>query len=420
MDLIPVAAAPAEEAGEARRLELSPAAQALAGIQTAPVERRRVDVEVRMAGKVVFDETRLAYLTTRVPGRVERLYANVTGTPVRKGEHLADLYSPELVAAQQELIQAAQAAGAGGGASGSLAAVAREKLRLWGLTPEQIAEIEGRRQLREHLTFYAPIGGVVIAKDILEGMYVDTGTRLYTVADLSQVWVKLDAYESDLAWLRYGQDVEFEVEAYPGRTFRGRIALIAPVLDPMTRTVKVRVNAANADGRLKPEMFVRAVARATVAESGVAAPPDLRGKWICPMHPDIVGDAPGACRFCEMPLVPAEELGYAEADAAAGRPPLVIPASAPLVTGKRALVYVALPGEPGAYEGREVVLGPRAGNDYVVRQGLEAGELVVVSGNFKIDSSLQIQGRASMMQPGDEPSGEQGKAARIGHGLPNP
>jgi Cu(I)/Ag(I) efflux system membrane fusion protein len=241
--------------------------------------------------------------------------------------------------------------------------------------------------------------------DTFEGMYVETGMKLFTVADLSRVWVRLDAYESDLVWLRYGQPVEFQVEAYPGEPFRGTIVFIDPVLDPMTRTVKVRVDAANRDGRLKPEMFVRAVVRATTTDGGKVLQPDFAGKWISPMHPEIVKDGPGTCDICGMPLVTAGELGYAGADASAANAPLVIPASAPLITGERAVVYVAVPGREGAFEGREIVLGPRAGDAYLVRDGLKEGDLVVANGAFKIDSSLQIQGKASMMQPVEDSGG---------------
>lgn len=398
MDLIPVAVDSGAETDQPRQVTLSPAARQLAEVAVAPVERRFVAVEIRMVGKVQFDETRLAYISPRVPGRIDRLYANFAGMPVKTGDHLADMYSPDLVSAQQELLQAAKASG-GSAASASLLDATRERLRLWGLTAEQIAEIERSGRVRDHVTFYAPIGGIVVEKEAREGLYVETGMRLFTVADLTRVWVVLDAYESDLSWLRYAQEVEFQAEAYPGETFKGAIVFLDPLLDPMTRTVKVRVNVPNTDGRLKPGMFVRAVVQATVTADGKVVRSDLKGKWISPMHPEIVKDGPGTCDVCGMPLVRAEDLGYTAADEAAAVPPLVIPASAPLLTGKRAVVYVALPQRDGAYEGREVVLGPRAGDYFLVREGLQEGERVVVNGNFKIDSSLQIQGKRSMMAP---------------------
>jgi Cu(I)/Ag(I) efflux system membrane fusion protein len=374
------------------------------------VERKFVTAEIRMVGKIDYDETRVKYITSWVPGRIDRLYVDYTGITVSKGDHMVYLYSPELLSSQAELLQAAKAAGnLKPGASelinksilATLEAV-REKLRLLGLTEEQITEIEKSGEPVDHLTIYAPIGGVVIHKNATEGMYVQTGTKIYTIVDLSRLWVKLDAYESDMMWIRYGQEVEFETEAYPGEVFRGVISFIDPVLDAKTRTVKLRVNVENPEGKLKPEMFVRAVVRAKVAQGGQVMDKAMGGKWICPMHPEIVKNESGSCDICGMDLVTTESLGYVMVDAG-GEAPLVIPASAPLVTGKRAVVYVQVPErETPTYEGREVVLGPRAGDYYIVKSGLAEGEIVVTNGNFKIDSALQIQARPSMMNPEPE------------------
>jgi len=276
---------------------------------------------------------------------------------------------------------------------------ARERLKQWGLTPDQVKEIETQRKPTDHLTIYSPMGGIVIQKNAVEGMYVNTGTPIYTIADLSRVWVKLDAYESDLSWIRFGQRVDFETEAYPGETFAGRIAFIDPVLNEQTRTVKVRVNVPNPDYKLKPGMFVRAMVHSKLSMSGKVIDPELAGKWISPMHPEIVKDKPGTCDICGMPLVKAEDLGFITVSAGDKEAPLVIPASAPLITGTRAVVYTAVQGKEGIFEGKEVVLGPRAGDYYLVKEGLQVGEQVVVNGAFKIDSDLQIQAKPSMMSP---------------------
>jgi Cu(I)/Ag(I) efflux system membrane fusion protein len=231
-------------------------------------------------------------------------------------------------------------------------------------------------------------------------MYVDVGTRIFTIADLDAVWVQLDAYESDLRWLRYGQAVTFTTEAFPGKNFSGVVSFIDPVLNATTRTVKVRVNVDNKEGLLKPEMFVRANVFAQFAGSGRILDKNLIGKWVSPMHPEVIKDAPGQCPICGMNLVPTESLGYANATPSDVVAPLVIPATAPLLTGKRAVVYVEVSdSDRPTYIGREVILGPRAGDDYVVESGLAEGDLVVVSGNFKIDSALQIQAKPSMMNP---------------------
>jgi Cu(I)/Ag(I) efflux system membrane fusion protein len=391
MDLVPVKKSDSDEQGE-WELKLSERAIKLASIQTAPAERRYVAAEIRLVGKVVYDETRLKYITAWVPGRIDRLYVDYTGIQVRKGDHLASLYSPQLITAQQELIEAKKFP------YKNIEAV-REKLRLWGLTKKQIKEIEMQGRTKDHLTIYSPIGGVVVHKNAIEGMYVKTGTRIYTIADLTTIWVKLDVYESDLPWIRYGQTVEFETEAYPGDKFTGKIAFIDPVLNQKTRTVKVRLNVLNSDGRLKPEMFVRAIVRSKLSATGKVMDEDLMGKWISPMHPEIIKDGPGKCDICGMPVVKAEELGYLKKSQEDKEKPLIIPASAPLLTGTRAIVYVELPDKKGSYEGREIILGPRAGDYYTVKEGLREGELVVVNGAFKIDSDLQIQAKPSMMNP---------------------
>jgi len=416
MDLIPIQTG-GDDAGP-RTLSVSPAAMELMDIQTSAVERRFVEARVRMPGKVEYDETKLAYITAWVPGRIDRLYVDYTGVTVRPGDHMVYLYSPELLATQEELLQALKAVEDLKASkidimretAGATVEAAREKLRLLGLKPEQIAEIEQRGKPTEHVTIYAPTGGIVIHKNAQQGMYVTTGTRIYTIADLSEVWVKLDAYESDLPWLRYGQPVKFTTEAYPGETFTGRIAFIDPVVNSSTRTIKVRVNVANPEGKLKPDMFVRGLVRAKVASGGRVMNPDLAGKWMCPMHPDVVKDGPDKCTICGMPLARTESLGYVAVDETENAKPLVIPVSAPLVTGERAVVYVRKPdARMPTFEGREIELGPRAGDFYIVHHGLREGELVVTHGNFKIDSALQIQAKPSMMSPegGAPPPGHQ-------------
>ena len=407
MDLIPVKSG-GDSSGVPRLVTTEAAAQ-LMRIQTSTVERRFAPVNIRMVGKIDYDETRIGYITAWVPGRLDRLYVDYTGVQVNKGDHMVYLYSPELLAGQDELLRAAEAVKRlrpdsptvlKESARASLAAV-REKLRRWGLTEEQISDAEQTGSSSDHITVYAPMGGTVIQKNGQEGMYVQEGTNIYTIADLSRVWLRLDAYESDLPWLHLGQSVTFSTEAYPGEMFNGKIAFIDPVLDARTRTIKVRVNVPNEDGRLKPEMFARAEVWAQIATRGRVMAPGLAGKWISPMHPEIVKDGPGECDICGMALVKAEDLGYVSALATDADMPLIIPVTAALVTGRRAVVYVVVPGQDSpTYEGREIVLGPRAGDYYIVKSGLYEGEEVVTNGNFKIDSALQIMARPSMMAPG--------------------
>ncbi len=418
MDLIPLASGGADPGP--RALAMSESDRKLAEISTAPVERAFVEAQVRLVGMVDYDETRVRTVTAWVPGRLDRLYVDYTGVEVRTGDHLVQVYSPSLYKAQEELIQAKKRVDESTERSEFLRESdrrsldsAREKLRLWGLGDDQIRAVETRGTPEDRVEINSPMAGVVIEKLRQEGEYVGEGTPIYVVADLSHVWVRLDAYESDLTWIRYGQEVTIETEAYPGEKFKGWIAFIDPVLDRKTRTIKIRVNVENEDGRLKPGMFVRSIVASSVASGGRVMDPKLAGKWISPMHPEIVKDGPGECDVCGMDLVPAEELGYAPAAGDASKP-LVVPVRAVLKTGRRAVVYVEAKDTDGreptdeewrpTYEGREVVLGARAGGHYIVLSGLDEGDRIVVNGNFKIDSALQIEAKPSMMSiEGEEP-----------------
>ncbi len=367
MDLIPLEEETDASLGPSD-LSLSETATALAEITTEKVRREFVAREIRLVGKVSADETRTRTITARVSGRLDRLFVDTTGQKVTRGMKLAEIYSPELYSAQAELqtataaLRAAEKAGtATDGARANLNSAA-ERLRLWGMDDQQIQAVRDGDKISDNLIVRAPVGGVVVTRQATQGDYVKTGETLYSISDLSGVWVTLDAFESDVAWLREGQPVAFAARAYPGRQFQGDILFIDPVLDERTRTVEVRVVVDNTAGLLKPGMLVTGRVSATV-----------------------------------------DAYGHPVTDPAAAVAPLVIPASAPLLTGDRAVVYVRRPG-PGdpVFTGRIVVLGPRAGDVYFVVSGLSEGELVVTRGNFKIDSALQIQGRTSMMNPAPE------------------
>jgi len=400
MDLIPVVQQQGEDLGPSD-LVMSEAAAALAEIRTEPVQRMFVTKQVRLVGKVAYDETRTRSITARVPGRLEKLYVDFTGRTVRRGEKLAAIYSPELYAAQAELKAALRGvqSTSGGDQSSRRSAEAtltsvRDRLRLWGLDDDQIAALEESDTVSDQLTIRAPLGGVVVRKDAVEGRYVKVGSPLYAIADLSQVWVTLAAYESDLIWLRQRQRVAFTAPALPGHEFAGEIVFIDQILDDRTRTVEVRIAVDNENGALKPGMLVHAAAEVTLDAAGD------------PMNERTVASAgdPDSVRGVE-----------------GAQPPLVVPASAPLWTGARSVVYVRLRGraEP-TFSGREVILGPRAGHYYLVVSGLVEGEQVVTNGNFKIDSALQIQARPSMMNPiggGPAPQHQHGDLGGGGSGL---
>jgi Cu(I)/Ag(I) efflux system membrane fusion protein len=417
MDLIPVETTGGGGTLQPNQIRMSETAVELASIQTTPVVRAYAERSIPMVGKLDYDETRVSYITAWVPGRIDKMFVDFTGAGVSKGDHMVQLYSPELIAAQEELLQAKKAVAVLSNTSSPVLKStanetlesAREKLRLCGLSESQIKAIERENVSSDHLTITAPAGGVVVNKEAKEGMYVSTGTHIYTIADLTRLWVLLEAYESDLPWLRYGQHLTFTSPSFPGEVFDAVISFIDPVVDPKTRTVNVRAVVDNKDLRLKPEMFVSADVKSRLDGDGNVISPALAGKWIDPAHPEIVENHPGKSAVSGMNLVPAEKLGYAAGGKDSGKAPLLIPVSAPLVTGKRAIVYVRVSSEEGiVFEGREITLGPRAQDYYVVKEGLEEGDQVVTNGAFKIDSEMQIQAKPSMMSPN-------GGAAVTGH-----
>lgn len=391
-----------------------------AGLETETIQFRELGKEVRTVGKLDFSERQVELITARFPGRVDRLYVDFTGIKVKKNDHLVELYSPDLYTAQSELIHALQAVEASQKGSQRLPdrfvernlEAAREKLGLLGLLPEQISEIEKNRRELAHVTVYAPLGGTVIEKNVRLGQYVKEGDPLYRIASLDPIWLYLDIYESDIGWIRFGQPARVTFEAFPGETFRGTVAFIAPFLDDATRTIRVRVNLKNPDERLKPQMYATAVVHVALRADGLPQATGLEGKYVCPMHPEIVQVAPGKCSICEMPLEQVPELPQiVPRPQGPGAAPsqsrgLAIPVSAVLDTGRRQIAYRLT--SDGAYELVELKLGPRAvwtdaagrNRDYfVVLDGLAVGDQVVVQGGFLLDSQRQIEGMPSLLYP---------------------
>lgn len=412
MDLIPLD----DTGGQVHEhaLTLSEAAVALADIQTSVARRLEVAQEIHLVGVADYDERYRKTISAWIAGRLDDLHADFTGTRVEAGDHLVDLYSPDLIVAQQEILSAYKRRNDGDMAA-RVYTSSREKLRLWGLEQEQIDEIVERGTIADHITIKAPVGGLVTHRHVSQGQYVMTGQPLFDIADPSRLWVVMEAYESDLAHLFIGQPVSIQADALPGEPFSGTVAFIHPEVDEHTRTLKVRVNVPNPAGRLKPGMYTRSTIRVSLNADGHARRPDLSGKWVSPMHPEIIKEGPGSCDICGMDLVAAESLGLG--GTAPVTTPLVIPSTAVLLTGRRAVVYIQVPdaGKP-TFEGREVLLGPRAGDHYVVLEGLDEGDRVVTRGNFKIDSALQIEARSSMMNDGDaEPEGSEGSEGSGGH-----
>lgn len=397
MDLTPVTGEAAGVELARDQLQLSEHGQQMARVATTPVEKRLLLHEIRTVGRIDFDETRMKQIASRVDGRVDQVFADFPGTRVKEGDHLVSIYSPSLVSTQEEFLLASRRQQEQRNIlpnAPDLAASARRRLQLWGLTDQQLDEILASGRAQTHLVVYSPIGGTVIEKMVRAGQYVKEGDTLYTIADLGHVWLIVEVYETDLAWVRFGQTVQVTLEADPSASFTGQVGFIEPVLNEQTRTVRVRVILKNDEGKLKPGMFAQALIQVAVMPDGTPAPTGLEGKFACPMHPYVVQDHEGECRVCQMALeqIPGEPMPASE-------PPQVlsVPAEAVLTTGVRRLVYVAH--ENGTYQLVEPHLGSRAGDYFPVLGGLEEGDRVVSRGNFLLDSQFQISGKPSLFYP---------------------
>jgi len=398
-----------------------------AGLVTEAVERRHLFKEIRTVGKLDYSERQVEMITARIAGRVDRLFADFTGFDVKKGDHLVEIYSPELNVTQNELLNSIEALDKEKSSSStakSFAAArleaARTKLRLLGILDEQIAAIETSRSPTTHLTIYAPLGGTVIEKDVRAGQYVAPGDELYRIANLDPIWLYLNIYEFDVSWVRLGQQAEVALEAFPGESFNGPVMFVDPFLDDASRTIRVRVNIKNPDRRLKPQMFATATIQVRLRPDGTPVPTGLEGLFVCPMHPEVVQRELGKCPICEMPLEKVPGQPQSEHDQHAdAEGTLAIPVSAVLDTGRRRIAYRLT--ADGAYELVELKLGPRAhATDdsgrrrefFVVIDGVLEGDRVVTQSGFLLDSQRQIEGMPSLLYP----EGQTGAALHTGHG----
>ncbi len=351
MDLIPVPSddEDADDTDDVPRLRLSRRAVALMQIQTRPAARKDVAMPLSLFGKVSPDESRIFRIAARTDAYVETLYANTPWQRVQQGETIAELYSPAAVTAMRELQVARDA-------SETMREAARSRLKRMGLDEAQIDEIEQASDTPRTFRVVSPHAGFVRAAPVREGDWLREGMPLIELVDLSKVWVNVEAYERDIPWIQQDQPVSFALQAWPGKTFDGIVTFIEPNVDGRSRTMRLRVEAENPDGILKPGMFFSAT---------VHVPPTLNPQ------PSTL--------------------------------PLVVPVSAPLVMGRRAIVYVQISDtERPTFEPRHVTLGPRTKDFWIIESGLQEGDLVVVNGQFKIDSELQIRGRPSMMAPDGE------------------
>jgi Cu(I)/Ag(I) efflux system membrane fusion protein len=324
-------------------VQISPERQQLIGVRFGTVEKRALQKVIRTVGRIDYDEKRIGIVSPKISGWIEELYVDFTGQFVRKGAPLLTIYSPELVSTQEEYLLALKAkqdwskspfAEVSEGGT-LLAESARRRLRLWDISDAQIKALEESREPQKTLTLYSPFSGHVLEKMVNKGQFVEAGMALYKIADLSVVWLIADIYESELPAIRVGQPAAIQMSYYPGETFTGKAIYIYPYMDAQTRTAKVRYEFANPHGKLKPEMFAN-------VEISVR-----------------LGDK------------------------------LAVPEDAVIDTGVRKVVVVDR--GSGYFEPREVRLGVRADGFYEVLDGLKAGERVVTSANFLIDSESKLK-----------------------------
>jgi YHS domain-containing protein/multidrug efflux pump subunit AcrA (membrane-fusion protein) len=369
--------APAEAGVEIPIVQFSPRQVKLAGIKKEQAAYRSLTKEIYTVGRMSYDERKLAYVPARIMGRVDKLFVDFTGTEIEQGAPLVWIYSPDLVSTQKEYLLALETVERMKGSSTaevvkgaeSLLQASRDRLLLWGVTEEQIEELTKSREVKTQMVVYAPITGTVIKKDVLVGQYVMEGAQMYTIADLSNLWMMADVYEFEMSLVKLGQRVEITSPAYPGQAFIGEVSFIDPFLNEQTRSVKVRVDVPNPELKLKPGMFVNATLKIPLGSGEIS--------YYCPMHPEVVSDKPGTCEKCGgMSLVE--------------RPPgvLAIPRSAVLDTGLRKIVYVEK--EENLFVAREIKTGFVA-EDYVqVLEGLMEGERVASAGAFLIDAETKL------------------------------
>jgi multidrug efflux pump subunit AcrA (membrane-fusion protein) len=299
MDLTPVVSGGGgwEEEDPGVRLVLSPAARKMADVGSVEIGLRELFKEIRTVGKVDFDETRVADVAARLRGPIQQVFADFPGTLVRQGDRLVSIFATEVYPGQQEYLftrgQEAVAQKQFPGSTLNKFYLPRRRLEYWGMTKEQIEALGSRQEAQDYLVVSAPISGTIVEKKVRLGQFVQEGEILYTIADLSQVWLVLDVYESELSWLRLGQQVEITLESAPQRPMTGQVGFIEAVLNEATRSVRVRVILENPGGRLKPGMYAQALLRVPILADGSAAASGLEGKYFCPLHPWEVAEEKG-------------------------------------------------------------------------------------------------------------------------------
>jgi len=389
--------------GDGISVTIEASARRLVGIQTAMSKMGEMTRTIRTIGSVDFDESRLSTISAYIDGRLEKMYADYVGVKATEGEDLALIYSPQLYSAQTEFVTSLESSTSSRFSVGNsdLREMARENLSELGMTKDQIESLSSSRKPESRILIKSPQSGTVIEKTAVEGDYVKTGQKLFRIADLTSVWMMLDLFPDDATNVRFGQQVEAEIQSMPGEVFTGRVAFIDPTVNKKTRTVRVRVEVMNFDGKLRPGDY--ATARITVPAVPMDSiyDPALAGKYISPMHPQVIREEPGTCPLCGRDLVPTSQIGYAT-EPQPNQRVVTVPRDSVLLTGDNGVIYVET--EPGRFEIRRVSVGSMNDTEAVIIEGLAAGETVATGGNFLIDSQMQLAGNPSLMDPSKAPS----------------
>ncbi len=345
MDLIPVEID--KNAENPYQIQLNERDYQLANIRTQKVQYGQAVKEVLLNGKIKADESRIFNQTIHFPGRIEKLFVSFAGEKIHKGQKIADIYSPELVKAQAELIEAVKYKDT----DPSLLKASRKKLKLWKMSDQQINELEQHKKVTEVFPVYAEVSGFILKKMVNAGDYLKSGTVLFDVVDLSSVWVVFDAYDADIPFLKVGDEVKISRSNQDNKVYKTRISYIDPIINSNTRSLSIRCDISNSNLILKPGMFVSGKVKSKLASEK---------KW------------------------------------------LIIPKSAVLWTGERSIIYVKIKEKQiPAFEMRKISLGINLGEQYTVNSGLSEGEEIVVNGTFSVDAAAQLNHKYSMMnQPG--------------------
>ena len=388
--------ATSSDSGDGISVVIDPVARRLSGIKTETSRNGQLWRTIRSIGSIAYDESRMATISAYIDSRLEKMYVNFEGVDVKQGDDLALVYSPQLFTAQTAFISSLASRGRDNrlGLNDSLGEISRQNLIELGMTQQQIAELEKTKKAESRIRIKSPQSGTVLVKSAVEGDYLKTGQPIYKIANLDTIWLMLDLFPDDAALVRFGQQVEAEVQSRPGEIYTGRVAFIDPTVNPQTRTIRVRVEFLNFDRSLKPGDYATAKLIVPAVQRDQVFDPSLSQKYISPMHPQVIRDEPGECPLCGMNLVPTKEYGYTS-DPVNEDDYVIVPRSSVLAAGEQAIVYVET--EAGRFEIRRVTLGPMNSEEAVILRGITAGEKVATDGNFLIDSQMQLAGNPSLL-----------------------